>query len=151
MIKAIVIDCDGVLSSGKQYVDHTGEVMFKDFHSRDIRAIRELVCKGIDVVVLSACDWPGIKAWCNRVGCRFIESRYKLETLIDQGFDAACTLVVGDDAWDVRAMQWAAYKAAPADASECVLSIEGVLRIDTEGGRGVVAALLERLVSMGLI
>ncbi|NIV33079.1 MAG: HAD family hydrolase [Anaerolineae bacterium] len=151
MIRTIVIDCDGVLTSGKQYIDHTGEKFFKAFHSKDIRAIRELIAAGIDVVVMSADDWKGAVRWCDRVGCRFICTRDKLQACLEQGLDPGETLVVGDDAWDVQALKWAGYKYAPLNSSYCVSEIEGLRWIGAEGGHGVIAVLLLLLEAEGLL
>jgi len=149
MIKAIVIDCDGVLTDGKMYIDHTGDKMFKAFNSRDIRAIRELVGQGIDVVVMTADDWPGTIAWCSRVGCRFVCTRDKHAACIEQGFEPEHTLVVGDDAWDVKAMAWARLRACPRDAHHSVFRLFGVIRLEAVGGDGVIAALVDHLYGRG--
>lgn len=150
MIRTIVIDCDGVLTAGKQYVDHTGEKVIKDFHCRDIRAIRELAAAGIDVVVMTADDWPGTPAWCERVGCRFICTRDKVATCVEQCFLPEETLVLGDDAWDVRAMRWAKYRACPADADDSAREAAlGTWVLKARAGRGVVAELVRELARRG--
>lgn len=151
VIRHVVLDCDGVLSSGKQYVDQTGCKLFKDFHSRDIRAIRELLSYGVEVIVMTADDWPGTLAWCERVGARLVCTRDKLDAVVVEHLDPSVTVVVGDDAWDVQAMEWATYKACPRDADLSVTSIRHVMVLGACGGGGVVAELVRELRARGLL
>jgi len=151
-LKTLIIDVDGVLSAGKQYIDRNGEKLFKAFHTRDIRAIREFVQMGVEVYVMSADDWPGTPAWVEARGAEFICTRNKVETAEQLGIDPLHTMAVGDDAWDVPIMRWANWAACPADADLCIeRQVPCVMVItDVNGGDGVIARLLAELLEGGL-
>ena len=140
MIKTLILDLDGVLTDGKQYIASDGSKLFKAFHSRDIRAIRELTATGMEVLVLSADDWPGGVIWCNNSGARFEYSRNKSEWLTGTSINPRDAAVIGDDAWDIPLLNWTQYAFAPSDASPCVFSeCLHVKRLDVAGGQGVVS------------
>jgi 3-deoxy-D-manno-octulosonate 8-phosphate phosphatase KdsC-like HAD superfamily phosphatase len=151
-LKHLIIDVDGVLSAGKQYIDCRGDKLFKAFHTRDIRAIREFVQFGVEVYVMSADDWPGTPLWVEARGAEFICTRDKVETAEKLGLDPKKTLAVGDDAWDVPIMRWANWAACPADADPCVERKVPCVMImhDVNGGDGVIARLLTELIDTGL-
>jgi 3-deoxy-D-manno-octulosonate 8-phosphate phosphatase KdsC-like HAD superfamily phosphatase len=149
----LIIDVDGCLTNGKQYVDHSGEKLFKAFHSRDIRAIREFVSYGVYVLIYSADDFLGDRKWAERVGADYAgDIRDKASYLEEREFDPDHTMVVGDDAWDVEAMKWAKWSVCPYDADASVTQhVPGVNILNqTCGGQGVVAALLWRIINDGL-
>ena len=155
-LRTLIVDQDGCLAGNKQYVDHTGEKFFKQYCSLDIRAIREFLSFGVRVIIWSADDWDGGRAWAVRNGAEFVEARDKLAKLKEMEsagtLDAQTTLVIGDDAWDVQAMQYARWSAAPHDSHQSVW--DGVPQVIdlmyANGGEGVVAALLDYLMSEGL-
>lgn len=142
MIKQMVVDVDGVLTNGKQYIDHTGEKLFKAFHSRDIRAIREIVARGIEVVILTADAWPGAQAWAYRVGATFEVTRDKMKYIESRGFKGYETVAVGDDAWDVQMLACAKFAYAPHDADKSLHKVEDLILLPAKGGEGVMAALV---------
>lgn len=136
--KTLLIDCDGVLTDGTLVITGDGEKMFKKFHTRDVRAIREFVARGFEVVIVTADDWPGIHHFAEKVGAEVLIARDK-RFLPYSNF-----IAVGDDAWDVPMLQQARQAYAPFDADWSVLNNE-VVRLDVEGGRGVIASLLKQL------
>jgi 3-deoxy-D-manno-octulosonate 8-phosphate phosphatase KdsC-like HAD superfamily phosphatase len=137
------VDCDGVLTDGTLTIDHEGLKLFKSFHTRDVRAIRELVTNGYEVHIVSADDWGGLEHFAEKVGAEAWCSRDKVfDPLRDEPY-----IAVGDDAWDVMMLTAAELAFAPADADPSVLSIPGVLKLDTAGGRGVMAEVARRLLS----
>ena len=138
--KRILVDCDGVLTDGTLTIDHKGTKLFKTFHTRDVRAIRELVFNGYEVFIVSADDWGGAQHFASKVGALFLHSREK-------DFSGLDYIAVGDDAWDACMLTGAALAFVPADADPSVLSIPGVVKLETSGGRGVMAEVLARLLS----
>jgi len=128
-----------VLTDGRLTIDHRGEKLFKQFHSRDVRAIRELVFSGYAVVIITADDWPGIYAFADKVGAEVLVLRDKHELQLRD------YIAVGDDAWDVPMLQHARLAFAPSDADPSVLALPNVTRLQTAGGRGVIAELVARL------
>jgi len=151
-IKYLLIDTDGVLTDGKQYIGCDGSKMFKAFHTRDIRAIREFVQMGVEVYVMSADEWPGTPIWVEKRGAEFLHTRDKVKTVEELGLDPLKCLAVGDDAWDVPLMRWANWAACPADADPVVeAKVPCVMLIhDVNGGDGVIARLLAELKESGL-
>ena len=141
-IKQVVIDVDGVLTDGKQYIDHTGTKLFKAFHTRDIRAIRELVANGIAVILVSADDWEGAIKWAERVGASFVCARDKFAFVLGARFDPEETAIIGDDAWDVAALKWASMAYCPMDADDFVLEDRHVRVLSCFAGQGVIAHLV---------
>lgn len=138
-INTLIIDIDGVLTDGKLYADHTGEKMFKAFHSRDIRAIREFVSAGYRVILVTADDWAGGISYAEKVGAEIIIERNK-SSLSFTNYAA-----IGDDAFDAGMLRKANVKFAPFDCDKSVQEIEGINILQTEGGKGVIAELARLL------
>lgn len=138
--KTILIDCDGVLTDGTLTIDHKGEKCFKKFHTRDVRAIRELVANGYEVVIVTADDWEGIYHYAEKVGAVVQVTKDK-SSLPYKNY-----IAVGDDAWDVQMLQGAKLAFCPVDADRSVKTIKGMVIIDCEGGKGVISKIVERLV-----
>jgi 3-deoxy-D-manno-octulosonate 8-phosphate phosphatase (KDO 8-P phosphatase) len=142
-IECIVIDCDGVLTDGRLNIDHTGSKMFKSFHTRDIRAIRELVSQGFEVYIVSADDWPGGGAFADKVGAHWINERDKSK--VKEHMQQREYMAVGDDAWDVPMLKGAIIKFCPQDADASVRRIDGIEILGVAGGAGVIAEVLRFL------
>ncbi len=140
--KQVLIDCDGVLTDGRLTIDHKGEKLFKQFHTRDVRAIRELVLHGMEVTIVTADDWAGIDYFADKVGALVQKVRDKSEVKVEDPF-----IAIGDDAWDVPLLKRAAISFCPRDADYSVRYLPGVRVLDCSGGQGVVAEFLRYLVN----
>ncbi len=138
--KTVLIDCDGVLTDGRLHINHTGEKMFKSFHTRDVRAIRELISMGLEVVIVTADDWPGVFAFAEKVGAEVYVTRDKSELPFVNYY------AIGDDAWDFGMLAKAVGAFVPADADLSVKKLKGVTVLQTKGGCGVVAEVLRIIV-----
>lgn len=134
--KIIVCDCDGVLTDGKLNIDHNGTKMFKSFHTKDVRAIREFIANGYEFYIVSADDW-GAKGFAEKVGAVFIELRDKSKIL---EFIKDPFICIGDDVWDVSMMKHSAKAYKPQDSN-----IDAGKRMQTPGGHGVIAELANLL------
>lgn len=133
--KIIVCDCDGVLTDGKLNIDHTGTKMFKSFHTKDVRAIREFIANGYEFYIVSADDW-GAKAFAEKVGAVFIELRDKKEYRhVLNISDQSGVIVIGDDAWDIP-MMLGEFCYKPKGST-----ISPGKELNTPGGHGVIAEL----------
>lgn len=130
--KIIVCDCDGVLTDGKLNIDHTGTKMFKSFHTKDVRAIREFIANGYEFYIVSADDW-GAKTFAEKVGAVFIELRDKSKV---RDYIPGPFICVGDDVWDIAMMKLAQRAYRPADSK-----LTGWAPMITAGGHGVIAEL----------
>lgn len=139
----IVIDCDGVLTDGTLTIDSQGEKLFKKFHTRDVRAIRQLVASGFEVYIVSADDWNGTRHFAEKVGAEFVCMKDKSKVA---GFVGSRPYIaVGDDAWDIPMMKAAAISCCPQDAITLVEDHSHIV-LGVDGGKGVIAKLLEWIV-----
>src|SRR6218665_2408937 len=68
--KIIVIDCDGVLTDGK-VLYHAHGTREKQFHSRDITAIKRLIAAGYTIWIVSKSTWDGLKHFAKRCGANY--------------------------------------------------------------------------------
>jgi 3-deoxy-D-manno-octulosonate 8-phosphate phosphatase KdsC-like HAD superfamily phosphatase len=144
----VLIDCDGVLTDGKLYMAADGSKMFKAFHTRDIRAIREFVARGFEVVIVTADDWPGVQHFAAKVGAELCVMRDKanLAPMFEGPY-----IAIGDDAWDAPMLRGAALAFAPEGAHVSVTSIPGIVLVGCRSGEGVVAAVLDSLLASGAL
>jgi len=140
--QVILIDLDGCLTDGKLTIDHKGEKMFKQFHTRDVRAIREIIFNAIEVYIVSADGWSGAQQFADKVGAVFFELRDKkqiVETLNGRPYWA-----IGDDAWDIEMLKNATRAFCPADADYSVFNMEpgcNLTILNRKGGSGCIAEL----------
>lgn len=144
-IKTMLIDCDGVLSDSKVHYTHDGQKN-KSFHGRDIRAIKEIISHGIDVVIVTQSAWPGIKDYAYRTGAMVVITREKSILAVQHevgALDSYC--YIGDDSPDIDLMSDDRCVRAfcPADADPSVHQYCEVL--STKGGEGVVAEVVRIL------
>lgn len=136
----ILIDCDGILTDNTVYYTSKGE-RSKGFHSRDIRAIRELISRGYDVIILTQSTWPGVKEFSKRTGadvCQAIDKSEWIRDNVKGEYICVC-----DDASDIEMIKGAADSFAPSDCDPSLLNpMLGVTILKTMGGRGVIAELV---------
>lgn len=160
--KTILIDCDGVLTDGALTIDHRGEKMFKRFHTRDVRAIRELVYNGFEVVIVTADDWPGIHHFADKVGAEVLIVRDKREAIsrscshgpVGRPPEAVPHVfaAIGDDSWDVPMLAGADHAFCPSDADRSLrMPGNNVTILDTPGGRGVIAEMFHHIMAIDAI
>ena len=135
----LVIDCDGVLTDGTLTIDHKGEKLFKKFHTRDVRAIREFVARGYEVYIVTADDWDGTRHFAEKVGAQF--KHLKDKSKVPDMLDGRPYIAVGDDAWDVPMIAHATQGYCPANA-DTVLRSMGTHTLHAAAGEGVIAELL---------
>jgi 3-deoxy-D-manno-octulosonate 8-phosphate phosphatase (KDO 8-P phosphatase) len=136
----IFIDIDGTLTDGKMYIDHTGEKMFKAFHSRDVRAIRELIANGHEVTLVSADSHHSGIHFADKVGAEF-------KCVRDKSSLPPADVAIGDDAWDVSMLKAAKRAFCPNDADPSVRSLFCVEVLKTNGGQGVIAELIRHILN----
>jgi 3-deoxy-D-manno-octulosonate 8-phosphate phosphatase (KDO 8-P phosphatase) len=144
----VLIDCDGVLTDGKLYMSADGSKMFKAFHTRDVRAIREFVARGFEVIIITADDWPGVQHFAAKVGAELCVMREK--SPLSPVF-AGQYIAIGDDAWDAPMLKGAAMAFAPRGAHVSLTTLPGVTVVDCGSGEGVVSAVLDLLLATGAL
>jgi 3-deoxy-D-manno-octulosonate 8-phosphate phosphatase (KDO 8-P phosphatase) len=134
----ICCDIDGVLTDGKIWVNHQGEII-KSFNNKDIGAVKELLAMGYQVVFVTASSWPGSDLYLKRSGAELIVLRNKEE--IPFHYDIA----IGDSGWDIPMLQKAKYCFCPSDASKEIKELDGVHILETKGGQGVMLEMVRIL------
>ncbi len=166
MITTLICDCDGVLNDGKQAHDINLEYHvntsagfslgreiyllkkpFKTFHSRDKTAIRELISKGIRVIITSADDNETTKTWVESCGAEFIytpivNGQKDISDLPVINWDT--TVGIGDDVIDLSYLLKCEHRFCPKDAS-VRLSPYKITRLEIEGGKGIIDELLWKI------
>lgn len=138
--KTILIDIDGVLTDNKVYFDGAGE-RIKGFHSRDIRAIRELIANGFEVILLTQSSWNGAASFAKRTGAT-IETHRDKWAWVSKNIQGSY-IAVGDDTPDMETLRFAEIAFCPADADSQVLNLQKVRVLPVNGGDGVVAELVK--------
>jgi YrbI family 3-deoxy-D-manno-octulosonate 8-phosphate phosphatase len=141
-VKIIVTDCDGVLTDGKTWVNHQGEIT-KGFNTKDVSAIREMISLGFEVHIITASSWPGLKKWASKTGAEvhIFRDKGQIKNIIgDQPY-----IAIGDDVWDLRLFAYAYASFCPSDSVEAVKSEPKVKILKSKGGSGVMAEILTYL------
>lgn len=134
----IYVDCDGVLTDGHLTINDRGEKQFKRFHTRDVPAIRGLIAKGWEVVIVTADDWGVVHHFASKVGASVIVTGQKGEL-------PPAEIAIGDDSMDAPMLRNAKQAFCPADAVKSVRQMAGITVLETKGGQGVMAELREIL------
>lgn len=151
VIKAVVLDVDGVLTDGTFWWGANGEE-FKRFSFRDVMGISQARKAGVLFALISGESSPQVARFADKMGIVdvYSGSKDKAAALVSfaeaHGLDLAEICFMGDDVNDLLALDLAGLSAAPADAH---LSVRQKAKIVTEapGGRGAVRELLDTLFS----
>lgn len=138
--RILLVDVDGVLTDGRMYVSHTGE-RFKAFNARDNRALAEFVASGWYVALVSTSKWPGLQSFAERTGVVIYPNNPKTTEDIRQITNGHPYIAVGDDVFDLEMLSGAEIAFAPADCDPALNRIEKLVKLDVNGGAGVIAAL----------
>jgi len=157
MIKAILMDVDGVLTDNKKYYSSDGKVT-KVFSVEDGEAIKRAQRHGITIGIVTAdVFWTGIYTRTEDLG---IDKKYVFMTTMDKitavnvfcknyRFDNNEVCFIGNSIEDVSAMSYCGMAAAPADASQKVLHLLYTMKpsfISTKkGGDGAVREIIEHI------
>jgi len=134
----ICVDVDGVLTDGKIWVNHQGEII-KSFNNKDLGAIKELLAMGFQVHIVTASSWPGSDHYLKRSGAEIHHIRNKESIPFDY------QIAIGDSAWDISMLQKAKYCFCPSDASKEIKELDGVHILETKGGQGVMLEMVRIL------
>lgn len=143
----IIIDADGVLTDNKVFYNHKGH-RIKSFHSRDIRAIKELISRGYEVLILTQSGWSGLKEFVNRTGAEIAIAQDKLKYIQENNIkDFICVV---DDIADIDVCKLSNFAYLPLDAdlgliSELLHIKKGFSILETNGGDGAIAEIVRTL------
>ena len=138
-VTKILIDFDGLLTDGKIYYTHNGE-QFKGTNTRDVRAIRELISYGYDVIILTASSWPGSETFAKKTGSEIVISKDK-KLFADQLNEKF--IAIGDDVWDLGLIEKSERFFAPKDCDRAIrYNSDKIEILNSKGGEGVIAELV---------
>jgi 3-deoxy-D-manno-octulosonate 8-phosphate phosphatase KdsC-like HAD superfamily phosphatase len=96
-----------------------------------------LIANGHQVHIVTASSWPGAESYMNKSGAEFHILRNKEE--IPFRYDVA----IGDSAWDIPMLKKARYMFCPKDAQSEVRFLKDINILETKGGDGVMAEIVE--------
>ncbi len=151
--KLLIVDVDGVLTSGKKTYDNSGMPVFKEFYDKDFTALKEFRSCGYEVVWLSGDDFVNKKV-AERRNYVFISAKGKSKrSLASQYIMTHATnftriIAVGDDIFDMELIDLVDAFYAPANAHwrliEAASKIEKMIIASTLGGQGVIMEMSQR-------
>lgn len=159
MIKLIILDVDGVMTSGKKLYDLKGDCIAKEYCDRDFTAIKQMKSLGLNVCLLSS-DENVNKAMAKKRNIDFFYSRgssgsiNKVSFLPELQKKYDCTsdeiVYIGDDLFDLDIIQAVKYSYCPDGSEKSVR--ESVTKIlPCKSGDHVVQCLYEELLDEGFI
>jgi 3-deoxy-D-manno-octulosonate 8-phosphate phosphatase (KDO 8-P phosphatase) len=151
-IKTVILDVDGVLTSGQTLVNEEGE-HHRIFNIKDGYAIQHTVKCGIKIVVISGGKSNGILLRMNALGVKdvFLGSSNKkniYEDYIDKNkLNPEEILYMGDDIPDYEVMSMVGVACCPNDAAQEIKEVSHYIS-PKNGGEGACRDVLEKLLKM---
>lgn len=159
MFKLLILDVDGVLTTGLKTYDINGSVISKTFGDRDFTAIKQFICAGVKTIFLSG-DQQVNSAVANDRGIPFFYSRRDSgqlskadcakEILEKYKINVEETIFMGDDLFDVEMRSFCRFMACPAN-SHYLMRRNSDLILNASSGYGCVQELFEYMISKSLI
>ena len=159
MFKLLILDVDGVMTTGLKTYDIHGSVVSKTFGDRDFTAIKQFICAGVETIFLSG-DQQVNSAVAKDRGIPFFYSRRKSgqlskadcakEILSEYKVDKVNTIFVGDDLFDVEMRSFCEFMACPSN-SHYLMKENSDLILNTSSGNGCVQELFEYMISKSMI
>jgi len=152
LIKLIIFDVDGVLTSGKKAYDIQGKKIAKSFSDLDFTAIKILKSVGIEVIWLSGDQTvneglariKNISFYCTRlVGGKFKDKdEFLPEIMIKYHLNKNNIWFIGDDVFDLKIIRKVGLSSCPADASFLVKKEVDFIHIK-QSGQAIASEILE--------
>ena len=147
-ITTFIFDFDGVLSDGKILILPDGDQL-RSTNAKDGYAIQYALRKGYNVAIISGGysetmrlrykNFPNIDIYL-KVPDKVAKLK---EYMAEKSLTSEQLLIMGDDIPDIKMMQMAALKCAPADAAEEVKEISDYVSYHN-GGNGAVRDVIEQ-------
>jgi 3-deoxy-D-manno-octulosonate 8-phosphate phosphatase (KDO 8-P phosphatase) len=150
-IKAVALDCDGVLTDGTFWWGPGGEE-WKRFSFRDVMGVSLGQKAGLIFALISGEDSPLVDRFAAKMGITDVQKGCKDKGRALRAFAEARGLALseicfmGDDVNDLDALESAGLAAAPADAHEAVHRIAAVVTT-RPGGLGAVRELVDLILA----
>jgi 3-deoxy-D-manno-octulosonate 8-phosphate phosphatase (KDO 8-P phosphatase) len=148
-IALILLDVDGVLTSGQVIYNDTGQET-KVFHVRDGLGIRMLMEAGLTVGIVTGRRSMALVHRCKNLGIHLLKDGIRdkaaaLEDILKEtGVPLSATAFVGDDLPDLPIMHRVGVPIAVGDAHDLVKQA-AIMTTQAMGGRGAVREISERI------
>ena len=150
-IKLVATDCDGVLTDGGMYYLDSGDEL-KRFHVLDGVGFQLLREAGIKTAIITTSSNPLIQKRADKlkVDDLILGTRDKLTALgnlcLKYDFSLSEAAYIGDDIYDIPAIQACGFGCVPGDALEYVQK-EAKYITRREGGRGCFREVVDILIN----
>lgn len=147
----VVFDVDGVLTDGRFWLSDDG-VEAKAFDTQDGFGIRQLLCAGLEVAVISGRKSNAVEKRMSELGVRHVilgcdDKVAAFQSLTnDLGVETANTVYVGDDVPDIPLLRSAGLAIAVANAVAEVKA-ECALTTTASGGQGAVREVCDLILT----
>lgn len=149
LVRAVVLDVDGVLTDGGMYYSENGEVM-KKFNARDGMGIYLLQKAGIKVAIVTSEETEFAKKRAKKLNIEDVHTGAidKIKSvdkfLAKYGFSYDDVAYIGDDLNDLPVMEKALIAIAVNDAQEEVKA-QAHITLTKKGGEGAVREFVNLL------
>lgn len=148
IIKAFVLDVDGVLTDGNLLLLENGE-LGRRFNTKDGHALQAAVAAGFTVALVTSARAENLRTRFKALGVHevYLDSRDKEEALKEfstvYGIEPQHLLYMGDDLPDLPALRLAGIAACPADAAH-EIKAACIYVSPFGGGQGCVRDVIEQ-------
>jgi len=148
-IKALVFDCDGVMTNGTAMMTEQGEAL-RSFNIKDGYALQHAVKQGIVVAIISGGSGEGMRHRFTNLGVKdiYLGLAHKMDTFNDlcKKYDLMPeqVLYMGDDMPDIPILQLCGLPCCPKDAASEVLEVCQFISTKN-GGEGAVREVIEQV------
>lgn len=159
MYKLLILDVDGVLTTGLKTYNNQGDVISKTFGDRDFTAIKQFMCSGIDVIFLSG-DMQVNSEVAKKRHIEFFYSRRDSgqlskaqcakEILENYNLKPDNAIFIGDDLFDAEMRDFCGFMACPANSHYLMKKVSDFVLL-TNSGEGCVQELYEYMINKGII
>lgn len=143
MLKALIIDIDGVITDGKKYTDGLSKEI-KSVAYKDMDAITDFQKEGVLVGCISGEDTAFSRSISGKLDYCSLGTKNKREMLEkfseEYGIAPAHICYIGDGKYDIEALEYVGLAVCPNDAIEDVKSVSGII-LNAIGGKGCIAEL----------
>ena len=125
MFKLLILDVDGVLTTGLKNYDVEGNVVSKTFGDRDFTAIKEFICAGVNVIFLSGDQQVNSAIarnrkidfyYSRRSSGQLSKSECAKEILSKYSVTPDSVIFIGDDLFDIEMRDYCKFMACPNDS-----------------------------------
>ena len=142
-VKLLVLDVDGVLTSGQVFIGADGKESLKSFDIQDGLGIKLLEQCGIPTAIITGRNSKMVLARCEELGIKHVHMGVEnkaialKEVLQSLGLTTADCAVMGDDWPDMQMMKNAGFRICPAQGHEAVQEFSHLVTTRNGGNSAV--------------